>query len=135
MNPIYIITILLKNLSHNNSLNLHNNNSPLLKRGHYLKRRWTSHNYRSTFLSTHFPLLQNIIPSNPHRYLSYILDKIWQPNLHDLLLGLGLNYLLKSWNGGGSIREVFWINPSHTPTHDNAHTFLRYMKTCRFSNI
>jgi hypothetical protein len=30
MNPIYIITILLKNLSHNNSLNLHNNNSPLI---------------------------------------------------------------------------------------------------------
>jgi len=29
MNPIYIITILLKNISHNNSLNLHNNNSLL----------------------------------------------------------------------------------------------------------
>jgi hypothetical protein len=29
MNPIYILTILLKNLSHNNSLNLHNDDSHL----------------------------------------------------------------------------------------------------------
>jgi hypothetical protein len=85
-----------------------------------LEDKIPSHNYRSTFLSTYFPLLQNIIPSNPHTYLSYILDKICQPNIHDLLLELSPQIL--KW----------WRKYSRSPFELFLHIFLHITKLTHF---